>query len=266
MQSPPEASPVQPTPYADVNRVLALLLAKQRQVLGENFVGLYLAGSLAAGDFDPGSSDLDFLAVTERPVADPVLPQLHAMHQEIAATGLYWASHLEGSYIDRAALRRYDPANCRHPSVGVDWAFAVGEHDQTWVLWRWILRQKGVTVWGPPPHTLIDPVSRRALREAVAAVLLGPWTRHLQNPDWLRARNYQAFAVLTMCRARHTLQTGRVVTKPEAAAWAKAAFPAWAYLIDRALLWRQDTSPDAMTDMLAFVRETVDMAHGQGRP
>ena len=53
-----------PTPYEDVNEVLALLLARQRAILGEGLVGLYLYGSLATGDFDRESSDIDFVAAT----------------------------------------------------------------------------------------------------------------------------------------------------------------------------------------------------------
>jgi predicted nucleotidyltransferase len=33
-------------------------------VLRDRFIGLYLGGSLALGDFDPQRSDIDFVAVT----------------------------------------------------------------------------------------------------------------------------------------------------------------------------------------------------------
>ena len=44
--------------------------------IGENFVGLYLRGSLAYGDATPATSDIDALAVTEAPVTDPELAAL----------------------------------------------------------------------------------------------------------------------------------------------------------------------------------------------
>ena len=59
---------MQPTPYADVNAILADLLARVQAVLGENFVGMYLYGSLATGTFDPESSDIDFLVATQAKV------------------------------------------------------------------------------------------------------------------------------------------------------------------------------------------------------
>ncbi len=47
-----------PTPYADVNAVLNELLTAVNSVLSEHFVGLYLYGSLASGDFNPETSDI----------------------------------------------------------------------------------------------------------------------------------------------------------------------------------------------------------------
>ena len=50
-----------PTPYADVNSVLLELLTGVQNILGPHFVGMYLYGSLANGDFDQ-DSDVDFVA------------------------------------------------------------------------------------------------------------------------------------------------------------------------------------------------------------
>ncbi len=247
-----------PTPYKDVNETILLLWEHQRQVLGDNAVGFYLGGSLGLGDFDPGSSDIDFLVVTEEPVSDAVLPELHHMHDRIRTTGMHWAQHLEGSYIPRGSLRRYDPNDCHHPSIGVDWAFGVHHHDCTGIIQRWIVRECGITVSGPHPASLIDPISAREMKETISRVLREVWVERLHNNDWLRPRNYQAYAILTMCRARYTLANdGVMVSKPVAAAWARQAFPQWAPLIDRALVWRYDTDPDDMDEMLDFIRDTI---------
>ena len=52
-----------PTPYPELNAVLAELIGKVVATLGETFVGAYLQGSFAVGDFDP-NSDVDFIVVT----------------------------------------------------------------------------------------------------------------------------------------------------------------------------------------------------------
>ncbi len=150
-----------------VRPVLALLLSSIQDVLGDQLVGLYLYGSLSSGDFDPASSDVDFLAVTYGAIAedDPVFERLREMHTRIAASDLPFANHLEGSYIPDDALRRYDPATAWHPTIGSDWPFKIGFHDANWVIERAIVRERGVILFGPPPETLIDPVSPQQLRD-----------------------------------------------------------------------------------------------------
>lgn len=247
-----------PTPYSDVNQILSVLLTKVQTILGEQLVGFYLYGSLSLGGFDPQSSDIDFLIVTDEDLPENTLDSLRDGHAEIAVSGLPYARRLEGSYIPRAALRRYDPQHSLHPTIGVDWDFGVGKHGSNWILERAIVREHGVVVYGPPPRTLIDPVAPDELRKAVCEMLGGFWKEQLSGPAWLRPREYQAFAALTMCRALYTLQHGRVVSKPEAAAWARATLdPQWHPTIDRALRWRYDHTGADLTETIAFMQYAI---------
>ena len=49
-----------PTPYQDLNVVLTRLVGGVQTALGATFVGAYLQGSFAVGDFDE-HSDVDFI-------------------------------------------------------------------------------------------------------------------------------------------------------------------------------------------------------------
>jgi predicted nucleotidyltransferase len=69
-----------PTPYPDVNEILELLLASVRDVLRDQFVGMYLYGSLSSGDFEPAASDIDFLVVTKAMLPEETIAALEAMH------------------------------------------------------------------------------------------------------------------------------------------------------------------------------------------
>jgi hypothetical protein len=246
------------TGYPHVDALLAHLLAEVRAVLGDELIGFYLYGSLSLGDFDPASSDIDFLAATRGVLPAPTLAALAAMHARIAASGLPYADRLEGSYIPVRALRRYDPADNRHPTIGMDWDFGVAPHKTNWIIERHILREHGRALHGPPPRDLVDPVAPDDLRAATRELLLGFWSQQLHGPEWLRTRAYQSFAILTMCRALNTLSEGTVLSKRAAADWAKHTLdPAWTPLIDRALAQRHDHAPDDMTDMLRFVAWAV---------
>jgi hypothetical protein len=249
-----------PTPYDDVNAILLLLLTKLQVVLGPRLIGLYLYGSLSLGDFDPASSDIDFIAVTTEVLPAEILEQLRAMHAEIAASGLPYADHLEGSYIPSPALRRYDPHNARHPSIGTDWPFGIQEHGSNWPIEYHIVREHGVIVWGPSPQTLIDPVSPKELRAAVCKHLRSQWQWRIEDREWLRPRLYQAFAILTLCRALYTLHYGTACSKPRAASWAQATYPQWKPMIEKALAWRSQSEKDDPTETITFLREALALA------
>ncbi len=248
-----------PTPYPEVNAVLHLLLAEAQAVLGQDFAGMYLYGSLSSGDFNPRTSDIDFLIVTSRELPAEKVQALKEMHQRIAASGLHWAKELEGSYIPLADLRRHDPARAMHPSIGVDWDFGVNPHGSDWIIQRHILRRHGVSLAGPPPASLIDPVSPDELRWAVRDTLNTWWRGHLEDPRRLKSRLYQAFAVLTMCRALYTLQMAEIVSKPAAAAWARGTLPPrWAGLIERALAFEPGDGIDDAAETREFIRYTLE--------
>src|SRR5579885_2071123 len=247
-----------PTPYGDVNTLLLLLLTKVQAILREKLIGCYLYGSLSLGVFDPASSDIDFLMVTAEELTGNMLEELRNMHADIAASGLPYANHLEGSYISHAALRSYDPHNASHSTIGVDWDFHVGQHGSNWIIERHIVREHGIIVWGPSPKTLIDPVPMEAIKAAVCETLKAFWAAQLAGPDWLRPREYQAFAILTMCRALYTLQQGIVASKPEAAVWALRALDSkWRPTIERALIWRSQHIKDDLSETLAFLRFAI---------
>jgi predicted nucleotidyltransferase len=249
-----------PTPYPDVNAVLDRLLSDVQTVLGDYFAGMYLYGSLSSGDFDPQRSDIDFLVVTTGELPGEMIAALEAMHSQIMSSGLKWARKLEGSYIPRDALRRYDPAGPPYPTLN-EGRFYVAPHGSDWIIQRHIIREHGVTLAGPAPHTLIDPVQPDDLRRAVRGILAEWWAPMLDNPAWLRSDEYQAYAVLTMCRALHTLEHGDIVSKPVAARWVRDTLgEPWAALIERALTWQPGAPWDELGQTLGFIRYTLARA------
>ncbi|HET9912368.1 MAG TPA: aminoglycoside adenylyltransferase domain-containing protein, partial [Anaerolineales bacterium] len=106
-----------PTPHPDVNEVLNLLLSNAKEILGDHFIGMYLYGSLSSGDFDPHTSDIDFLVITTNPLSGQTVSELEAMHQRIWETGSKWASKLEGAYVPKESIRRHDPGTAPCPAV-----------------------------------------------------------------------------------------------------------------------------------------------------
>jgi len=246
------------TPYPDVNALLQELLSGVETVLGDHFVGMYLYGSLASGDFDQ-SSDIDFVVVTDDEIAGDRFLALRAMHARIAASHSRWATELEGSYIPQVALRRYDPANAQHPRIDRgEGDLVMAQHGSDWVIQRHVLREHGVVVAGPDLRTLIDPVASNELRWAVLADLREWWAPMLDDPVRLQKRGYQCYAVLTMCRMLYTLEGGAVVSKPVAARWAQETLGGrWGPLIERALVGRHNPQVKAQPDDVNATQEII---------
>jgi hypothetical protein len=248
-----------PTPYPEVNAVLDELCTRARAVLGDQFVGLTLYGSLASGDFDPATSDVDFVVVTTGELPARSIAAVADLHAAMLAAGGPWAMKLEGAYVPLRGLRRHDPAAPPCPCVN-EGRFQVAQLGSDWVIQRHLLREHGVTVAGPDLKDFIDPVAPDDLRWAVASELRDWWAPMLDQPDpRLPSREYQVYAVLTMCRALHTLHHGSIASKPVAARWAQATLDRrWAALIERALAESHGTRREDLAETLAFIRYAVE--------
>jgi hypothetical protein len=102
----------------------------------------------------------------------------------------------------------------------------------------YLVREHGIALFGPPPDTLIDDISREEFREAVRADLAG-WRQPLTSSA---TRGPQRYAVLTLCRGLYALRHGGVTSKKQAALWAQRELAEWATVIGRALVSANDDS------------------------
>ncbi len=127
------------------------------------------------------------------------------------------------------------------------------------MIQRHLLREHGIVVAGPEIRDLIDPVSPDDLRGAVRGVLSAFWAKQIDDTAWLSPPEYQAFAILTMCRAMHALAHGTIVSKPAAAAWAQKAFdPIWRETISAALAFRPGLPLDRLDESVALIRYVLE--------
>jgi len=245
-------------PPQEVTGMLDAVQSEIRDALRDNLVGMYLRGSLALGDFIPDTSDIDILVVTERPISDAEFATLAALHAHIAALPHPYANRLEMAYIDRAAARGFE-SGLRHPTLGQGETLVWSEHRDNWILERWTVRECGLTLLGPDPRTLIDPISSDNLRAAVRTRLRdwADWADQPDDPDWLLPRNHKAYVVETMCRALATLASGELWSKPRAVTWAMETLPEpWCSTVEQSQVWRTDNTDDPaiVAEVMRFVR------------
>lgn len=246
------------TPYRELDALLDDFVHAVRGILGDTFVGAYLQGSFALGAGDL-HSDCDFIVATTVLPARVTEAELRRLHDEIPTRPGFWAKHLEGSYADTTSLRTV-------AGIGTPWLFC--DHGHRELIWdthcnsphtRWILRNHGITLAGPPVTDLVDPVPPQALRESMREMLPGlmadlrTWARF--DVAWS-----QRYAVTTYCRALFTLHTGEVTSKRGALEWARETLdPRWRPLLtqvirDRELGWdpSDPPRPGSLEAMYAF--------------
>jgi len=236
-----------PTPYPELNGVLAELLLELQGVLRDDLVAFCLQGSFTLGDFDE-YSDCDFVVAVREPLTTAQVDALQDVHARVFDRPEAWAQHLEGSYFPVDVLRSIDRRS------EVLWYLDHGArqmsqstHCNTSVV-RQTVRAHGVVLLGPDPATLVDPIPVERLRGEMLATLCD-WAAQIRaDPEAWNNRFYQGLIALTYCRIWCDLTLGSVGSKRRGAEWAKPRLkPAWVDLVDRAWATRPDPYTSSRT-------------------
>ena len=210
---------------------------------------LLVAGSLATGDYVPGVSDLDLVALTVGPVGPARQAELAAVHG-----GFDDRLNLGCVYVDSA--RRADPA-VKHPT----WTHGLLVQRILSGITRAELVRHGYAVFGRSPGEVLPAMSADDVRAAARAELTGYWAWAARRPWIWRDPGLADLGLTSMARGRHALTHGDLLTKSRAVDRIDA--PAW--LVDQVRARRRGedvTSPRLRTALIAWrdARRTVRRA------
>jgi Nucleotidyltransferase domain len=214
---------------------------------------LLVAGSLATGDYVPGVSDLDLVALTSGPVGparQDVLASLHRELDQASARDL----DLGCMYVDAGKLA---DLGVLHPT----WTHGALVQRSLSGVTRAELVRHGFAVLGRPPTAVLPEMTDDDVRRAARAELCGYWAHAARRPLWWLDPVIADLGLTSMARGRHALQTGQLQTKTQAIEQAHA--PDW--LKDQLRARRQGqrvASPRARTALIAWrdARRTVAAA------
>lgn len=170
--------------------------------------GLYVGGSLATGDYRPGVSDIDAVALVAATPTPALRAQLIEVHRRLAQ-GYPEGPALHCVYVSLADI---DDRGRAH------WTWAFGElfRRPLSVIARAELLADPVIVIGPPPSSWLPPVSREELRDGARAELSGYWRRAVRKRAIWRQDVYVDLGLTVWARAEATISEGRLITKSEA--------------------------------------------------
>lgn len=226
-------------PYPELREVLNTFVNAIKAELAENLIGVYLVGSIASGDFDL-DSDVDFLVVTNTELTETNRKSLQEIQIKIHDMDCYPAKHLEGSYISIADLNNWRTVGEKklYYFDNGSTTFEQSIHDNQWHV-RWILRERGITLIGQKPETILQPIPLDKLSNEIKTAMLQVmklFEDEINRPlSFFNSKFGQSFAVLTYCRMLHTLHTGTVQSKKVGVKWAKQFVePKWVKIIDQA--------------------------------
>ncbi len=241
--------------------MIDLLLSRIHSILGAKLVGLYLEGSLVLGDFDPHTSDIDLLAALAADLDDREFAALDAMHTTIASENPQWDDRIEVCYIPVDALQHVKSRTGQIANISPGEPFHRLEAKKEWLMNWYLTRERSIPLYGPPPKTIIEPITREEFIGSVKdhARAWDEWVGDMKN------RYAQSYAIFAICRALYSVCTGDQVSKKQAALWAKEQLPEWSPVIQNALDWKEagkDTQPDelnfpATVDFVMHVRSLI---------
>ncbi len=195
-------------PETRVARLLSDLVGRLPAVVPT--VGLYAAGSLGTRDFEPDRSDLDLVAVLQRPPDPDELSAIAAVHRELTA------QHPAATRLDCLYVAAPDIADPQQ--VWPFWHDGRMTRARLTAITRTELHDHGIVVAGEPIAGQIPYVTPEELVAEIREELRSVW---LPATDSLRPWLDDAFVdrgLTTLPRAQAAITEGVLMTKTQAIA------------------------------------------------
>jgi hypothetical protein len=197
--------------------------------------GFYVEGSIALGEFNEHLSDIDFVALLNRPLTSTEFATLRKIHKVIGKSYPRW--RMSGSY-----LQSDDLGSCNNPveaNICYEGRLRLAGHfDWNWVA-GWILKKHGIAIIGPEPQALPVTIDWDRLIKRMRENLNGYWAGWTRRPDAIGEMMFDLgiqWAVLGVLRQFYSFRENAITTKTKAGEYALTCVPRrWHRLIQEAI-------------------------------
>jgi len=177
-------------------------------ILKDNFVGFYIMGSFVMGDWDPKRSDIDFIAVTRKPLNKTESLEISKMHKALSKSDL--GKKLDGAYtyLEQLQQKRFEErtGSFEDHEFKADCPCHLSADNILCLL------EYGKCIQGVPIKELGLNVSDEELSQAVYGMLLEDMEEIEEKEDFQTLY----YILIDMLRCIYTLETGKLPTKPRA--------------------------------------------------
>lgn len=241
-----------------INRLQALL----ERYAPDFVIGLHVVGSATEGDFRPGRSDLDFVAVLAHPATMEELEALSILHRTYATDPTMPA--LDGIWITAEDLAAGPDATPDGPTSNDNRFFEMARGNRNPVTWT--LLQRALTVLGELDPTALwsDPGRLKSWTRENAQSYWARWhasASDLWSPNGLALLGPAAvmWVVLGISRLRYTMATGEIASKTAAGEYTlTVSEPRWHPILNEALRLRRGEGRPAIAGRFRRRREALD--------
>ena len=240
--------------------LLGQITEAYRNVLKENLVGIYEHGSLAFGCFRWEVSDIDFLAVVKRPLAqrekEKLIGILLEWTDQAPEKGFEMSVVLEG---DVKSIRYPTPFELHFSNVHLEraqkdlteYCRTMNGTDRDLAAHCMVTRKRGRTVFGEPIETVFGKVPWPDYLDSIRYDIGNASEEILENPIYM---------TLNLCRVMAAVEEDKMLSKEQGGVWGKEHLPErWKNLVQNALeAYRKGTTfcPDE-DEAKAFAQEMV---------
>jgi hypothetical protein len=187
---------------------LGRLARNLSRILRGNFVGFYIMGSFVMGDWDPKRSDIDFIAVTRKPLNKRESLEIGKMHKALSQSDL--GKKLDGAYtyLEQLQQKRFEErtGSVEDHEFKADCPCHLSADNILCLL------EYGKCIQGVPIKELGLSVSDEELSQAAYDMLLEDMEEIDEKEDFQTLY----YILIDMLRCIYTLETGRLPTKPRA--------------------------------------------------
>jgi nucleotidyltransferase-like protein len=249
-------------PPTEVRTVCETYLSMVDEELPGLVEGLYLHGSIGFGEWHPGRSDVDFVAVTrERPTPREVA-RLDAVHERLGST--FPSPSYDGFYATWADLAGPTDDCPDVPCILAGEFQEAGRFDVNPVTWH-ELAWHGLTLRGPDLADVDVRTDLPTLRRFTHDNLSSYWEPHVRElarfPGEAGRPDLVAWFALGIPRLHHVLATDRLTSKDGAGEYALEVFgEEWRILLAEALSYRVTGERIGMLDEAELSRQNIAFA------
>lgn len=206
-----------------------------QEILGSSLTGIYVHGSIAFGCFRWECSDIDFLVVVEKPLAQSQKEQLIQVLLELDACAP--AKGFEMSVLLRSACSPFsDPtpyelhySNAHRKNYQRDLSVTcrmLQGFDPDLAAHITVINHVGITLCGLPKEQVFAPVPKASYLQSLWYDIENAANETAHDP---------VYFTLNICRVLAYLETDQVLSKAQGGEWGKEHFPQDANVIHAAL-------------------------------